>query len=271
MFVLFIVVSAASRADDESAKVNAEVMSKLLLSDQSHIWDLVDAFGQRQRTLTLADAKTLLADPFRSVKELASMRPTPKRELASIGTSMKDIDGGAIYNTLTEYELLPDGLGYYTQDLPQTKDVTAGREAGIDVFGVALAIYWNSRFNENGSVVQNTSKPHKFKLVSGKLFSLKESFSIEEGDPSGGESTNLTCKLLRQSFPASDIHKDLTGDASTFDCAFSNLDDREQLIFLQDAERYVVLETSNDGKPVSRTTITSVTYRQNEKPIDAAQ
>lgn len=247
----------AAMADEQSPQMSAEQVANLVIKNQSHIWDLVDAYGTRLRSLTIEDAKRLLDDPFASAKLIATMRPTPKRELARIKLSYVDAETKETLRSYMDFDLLPGGLGYYTHDLAASTLAPAGHETAIDLFGLATVLYWNSRFSGDG---YNSSKPDKISLVSGKVFTLTEPFEIDDANYSGSTISQLSCKPLGTPFSATSVNKDFTGNAAMFDCSMGNAE-AVHIVYLEDTARYITTETSYDGKVASRTSVDEIVYK----------
>jgi len=204
-----------------------------------------------------ADAALLVTgepELFQSATALAAQRPAVQREIAEMELESMSGNGTLKAPSVMRFTALPGGLDYFQHAVPSVVNNAPLYEAGIDVYGMGTAIYWNSRFRYDQGIIAVT--PWTVKLSKGRLFGM-ESFALQATSPDGATDTT-DCTAVER-IPASQVHPALSGAAIVFTC--KGADAVAQHWYLEDYARYITESVRDEDGYLSRFKVAKVKFR----------
>ena len=195
-------------------------------------------------------------DKFASLAALASQRPQVRQEIGELELGILAGDEPGEKVSQMRFSVLPMGLDFYSHTAKPVADRPDFGEAGIGLFGLGTAVYWNSRFPYPNGIVAEA--PAQLRLLKGRLFSADTSFTLEINEPSM-EAIVQECSPV-ESISAQNIHASLTGRATIFGCKTGDASNAK-FWYLEDYARYISYDISYDGSSLSKARIKNVKFR----------
>lgn len=206
-----------------------------------------------------ADAALLVtSEPelFKSATVLAAQRPAVQREIAELELESTSRNSPFKEPSTSRFTKLPGGLLYFQHAVPSTlTSVPPLYESGIDVYGMGIVMYWNSRIPYDQGII--AVAPAAVAVTKGRLFGT-DPFTLQVTFPEGD--TDTTECTVAERIPASQVHPALTGTGTVFTCSGA-MDVVSQHWYFEDYAQYITKDVRDEDGYLSQFKVTGVKFR----------